>query len=230
METLTKAWFLKRNHLARQRTVPEMLAHREKTGASGNCFDLALWLLHELEREKVEAYGVGHDLGTEHAHVAVLALDESGRRYFCDLGDLWIRPLPLDDGEISKRSGYFTGAWVSGKVSENSLELTFDRAGGKQSREHCGLARISGKELAEYGDYSQARVSRPLVEMRLYSPKETTHWEFDDGKSFVSSMAGLEKEEPCLSEAEWSERIAKRTGMHSGYVKECMAALRELKG
>ena len=48
METLTKAWRLKHRPGARQRSVSEMAKHRETTGASGNCFDLAIWLLDDL--------------------------------------------------------------------------------------------------------------------------------------------------------------------------------------
>ncbi|WP_327204675.1 hypothetical protein [Paenibacillus terrae] len=73
METLTKAWFYKKTDGKKQRDVSLMKEHHERYGITGNCFDLAIWLLHEFEKEGIEAYPIGHDLGTTEAHVAVIA-------------------------------------------------------------------------------------------------------------------------------------------------------------
>ncbi len=47
-------------------------------GVTGNCYDLAIWLLDEFDNDGITAYPIGHDLGTDDAHVAVMALDEEG--------------------------------------------------------------------------------------------------------------------------------------------------------
>src|SRR4029453_1755746 len=96
METLTKVWFYKQNTAKKQREVSLMKEHYAQYGITGNCFDLTIWLLHEFENEGIEAYSVGHDLGTPDAHVAVIAKDEKGNRYFCDLGDQWLNPIQIE--------------------------------------------------------------------------------------------------------------------------------------
>lgn len=69
METLTKAWFYKQGTRKKQRDVALMKEHRNKYGLSGNCFDLAIWLLDEFQKDGIQAYPIGHNLNTEHAHV-----------------------------------------------------------------------------------------------------------------------------------------------------------------
>lgn len=61
METLTKAWWGQRTTRgSRQRDVATMETHRRELGATGNCFDLVIWLLHRFHVAGVEAYPVGH--------------------------------------------------------------------------------------------------------------------------------------------------------------------------
>ncbi|WP_052487678.1 GNAT family N-acetyltransferase [Gordoniibacillus kamchatkensis] len=96
METLTKAWCFSCSPEPRQRSVAQMKEHRLQYGTSGNCFDLALWLIEEYKREGITAYAIGHDLCTPKAHVAVVAINERGERFFCDLGDQWIEPIWID--------------------------------------------------------------------------------------------------------------------------------------
>ena len=115
MENLTKAWYYNRTTGSRQRPVEMMRQHRAELGLSGNCFDLALWLLDEFQREGLSAYGVGHNLHSEDAHVAVVALDNNGHRYLCDLGDQWLQPILLDQDSPmfspEPLSGFFLPPW-----------------------------------------------------------------------------------------------------------------------
>lgn len=228
METLTKAWFLKNSPSVGQRSVPEMIEHRDRFGASGNCFDLSIWLLEEFKRAGIQAYGIGHGLGTTKAHVAVVALDSTGRRYFCDLGDLWIQPM-LIDAPLVKQIGFFAGAEISSHIQGNRFEVIYGRPGGKQSRQQCDLTPISDKKFFEYGNFSQENLSRPLVEMRLFQPDETKHWEYENARSSISSMQGLEVQPSCASLAEWSQRVSQVTNMQADYVLECLNAFHELK-
>lgn len=228
METLTKAWFLKRHPQQGQRSVEEMSRHRQKTGASGNCFDLAIWLIYEFERAGISSYAVGEHLGTSQAHVGVIALDKDGRRFLCDLGDLWIQPLAIDRPSTDLQSGYFTGARIGLTQTLNQLAISYHRSNGKISHQTYDLSPITKHQLKEAGDISQRTLSPPLVEMRLYEKDETLHWEFDNFASFSSRLRGLEKEDPCSSVDAWSERISVRTGMSSSYVSECLRAYEEL--
>lgn len=212
METLTKAWFLKYHPQVAQRDVEFMIQHRAKTGASGNCFDLALWLIHEFERAGIEAYGVAEDLGTEDAHVGVVALDSESRRYLCDLGDLWIQPLCLENIFAEPQGGYFTGARVAFEINQNQLFIKYHRANEKLSEQSYNLTPVLVTHLKEAGAISQRNLSSSLVEMRLWEGNEVIHWEFDEESSFFSRMSGLEKELACGSLEEWSKRIALHTG------------------
>ncbi|TWM29930.1 hypothetical protein CHCC14820_1269 [Bacillus paralicheniformis] len=65
-------------------------------GIAGNCFDLSIWLLDEFTKDGVEAFPIGRSFKTERAHAAVIALDERGRRFLCDLGDQWLQPILID--------------------------------------------------------------------------------------------------------------------------------------
>ena len=96
MENFTKVWYANRNPLQRQRSVALMKQHYDQYKIAGNCFDLALWLLDELSTNNIQAYAIGHDLFTEKAHVAVIAVDENNLKYLCDLGDQWIQPICVD--------------------------------------------------------------------------------------------------------------------------------------
>lgn len=101
IERLTKLWFYNQENHKKHRDVALMKEHRSQYGISGNCFDLAIiWLLDELQKDRITAYPIDHDLNSEDTHVAVIALDESGNRSLCDLGDQgdqWINPILIDD-------------------------------------------------------------------------------------------------------------------------------------
>ncbi|WP_239984524.1 hypothetical protein [Lentibacillus sediminis] len=116
MEILSKLWVFNQEKEGSQRDVSLMKEHRQRYGLSGNCFDLTIWLLDELGKNGVEAYPIGHDLNTEDAHVAVIALDEIGNRYLCDLGDQWIVPVLIDgnseDFGFDKHSRFFPAAEI----------------------------------------------------------------------------------------------------------------------
>jgi hypothetical protein len=87
METLTKAWLLRNSENPKQRSIEQMQSHRQRFGASGNCFDLAIWLLNRFRSAGLHAYFIGSNLGNQKAHVAVVAIGDRGQRYLCDLGD-----------------------------------------------------------------------------------------------------------------------------------------------
>ncbi|MBK9321594.1 MAG: hypothetical protein IPM97_01320 [Bdellovibrionaceae bacterium] len=227
METLTKAWVLKNRPQLGQRDVAEMKAHRSRTGASGNCFDLAIWLWHEFEKAGVPAYAVGDFLGTPDAHVGVIAVDKDDRRFLCDLGDLWIQPIAVDLSSEQLHEGFFTGAHVKIANQSNRVSVEYHRANGKVSHQSYDLSPISKASLLEAGEISQRNLSPPLVEMRLSEGGETIHWEFDKFESYFSRMGGLAKEAPCFSDEEWARRIASRTGMNTSYVLECLIELRK---
>jgi len=56
METITKAWYFQLASRIKQRTVEQMKIHREQYGTSGNCFDLAIWLIDEFRQGKFASY------------------------------------------------------------------------------------------------------------------------------------------------------------------------------
>jgi len=116
METLTKVWFHTKSNNKKQRDISLMKEHRQQFGITGNCFDLAIWLLDEFQKDGITVYPIGHHLNTSQTHVAVIALDEAGNRFLYDLGDQWLTPILIDvDNEnfTEKRlSGFFPGANV----------------------------------------------------------------------------------------------------------------------
>jgi hypothetical protein len=227
METITKAWFLRHSKCSKQRTVQEMKVHRRRFGASGNCFDLAIWLKDAFRRAGVAAHYIGNELGTPKAHVAVVALDRKGHRYLCDLGDLWIRPMGLD-AEVRAQEGLFAGARVSLTLKNKVALLHFLRTNGKRSEQCYDLNPVPERSFLEAANISQRNVRRPLIEMRLFNPGETVHWEFDNYRSFFSSMSGL-KEEPVLKSKEaWARRVEANTKIKAGYVAECLSAYEDL--
>jgi hypothetical protein len=228
METFTKAWFLKYQPHLGQRTVELMEKHRAKTGASGNCFDLAIWLIHEFGRAGIQSYAIGEHLGEYEAHVGVMALDQDGRRYLCDLGDLWIQPLCIDQTFTEAKEGYFTGARIEFTHSQKLLSVKYLRSNGKFSEQSYNLTPITLSQLIEAGEISQKTLSPPLVEMRINEGGEIVHWEYDGGSSYFSRMHGPEKEPACESLQFWSRRISQRTGMDASYVQECLEAIEEL--
>ena len=232
METLTKAWHLRFRPSMGQRSVEQMKEHRAKTGASGNCFDLAIWLRHEFQQSGVESYFIAEQNSGPPDHVAVIALDTQGRRFLCDLGDLWIQPILVDppSGESGPvpLPGFFTGARVCLHLEENTLRAQYLRSQGKASEQFYDLTPLKEDQFREAAEECQRSLSRPLVEMRQWLDAEVVHWEFDRYRSFVSSLAGLHTEDPAPDAPAWASRIAKNTGMEAGYVLECLNAFEEL--
>ncbi|MCJ8011941.1 hypothetical protein MUG84_09325 [Paenibacillus sp. KQZ6P-2] len=219
METLTKAWYSLQPGKEGQRSVAEMREHKEQYGITGNCFDLAIWLLDEFRAEGISAYAVGHDLGSSKAHVAVVAEDEAGSRYFCDLGDQWIQPILVDrqdEGFTEEaQEGFITGGRIQSALDASGryVEFSYVRRGGKMSTQSFDLTPITMEDLLASADHSQRLIRHPLVEHRLYLPDEVVHWEFDRWTSFVSKNSGLEREVQLHSNEEWAQRISLISGI-----------------
>ncbi|NMO97040.1 hypothetical protein [Paenibacillus lemnae] len=213
METLTKAWYLQSGDEPKQRSVDLMKMHREQYGTSGNCFDLALWLLEELRQNKMDCYGIV----TPDDHVAVIVLGDQGQRYLCDLGDQWIQPVLIERGSKEYTEdwlrGFFPGSEIKVQVQQEHLDLTYKRPNGKESKQTYLLTPVSDAELTARGEQTQKTLRRPLVEQRLFSKDEVTHWEFDDYSSFHSTMNGKVDENALDSIEEWAHRIHSVTGM-----------------
>ncbi|MCM3783405.1 hypothetical protein M3231_10505 [Neobacillus mesonae] len=218
METLTKAWYYDQSS-NRQRSVGLMKEHREKYGTSGNCFDLAIWLIDEFKQAGIEAYAIGEGLGTEEAHAAVCALDEHGRRYFCDLGDQWIQPVLMDFNTDEYTGEALSGFITGGKIKltwKGSSHMTFTwvRPNGKTSEQVFDLSPVELKDLIIAGEHSQSLLRNALVEMRVPMPDEIVHWEYEGGKSFISNNRELIIEPTLQGSEEWAQRIYKMTGIH----------------
>jgi hypothetical protein len=227
METITKAWLLKNSKSPRQRTVEDMQAHRLRFGASGNCFDLAIWLMHEFRQVGVQAFYVGNHIGTPDAHVAVVAIDSRLRRYLCDLGDLWIQPLSLES-EAMNMVGFFTGAHINLRLERDTALVEYLRPNGKRSTQTYDLTPVSEKDFIEAANISQRSLSHPLVEMRVFQEEETVHWEFENFRSFFSSLSGLLEESKLDSVEDWAKRIAKMTGIKADYARDCLLVYDQL--
>ncbi|TYR96793.1 hypothetical protein FZC84_20120 [Rossellomorea vietnamensis] len=226
METLTKAWFYSRGD-TRQRDPEIMQLHREKYGITGNCFDLALWLLHEFQQGGIEAYPVGHDLNTSSAHVAVIALGDEGERYLCDLGDQWLQPVLIEGRhslfKTSKLEGFFPASDIQVFPGESEVEVLYHRPNGKTSRQVYELSPINIDSFMEAADRSQSDVkSDPLLEVRIPYKNEIAHWEFGDWKSFLSTTEGRFYDAPLHSISEWVERIHGKTGYDKEMLEEAL--------
>lgn len=227
METFTKGWWYAQSGGApRQRTVAEMIEHRRLHGAGGNCFDLALWLRHELLAAGVLARVVGHDLCTEDAHVAVVATGADGGQYLCDMGDLWLQPIRIDIFDDGWRAGFFPGREVQVAPTDDGIEVRYRRTNGKVGRQHYDLRHLSEDEVTAACNHCQNLLRRPFCEMLLPHPETgvVEHWEYDKEASFWNLAAGPVFEAPCGSQAEWAERISQRTGMSAALIAAAFAA------
>lgn len=217
METLTKAWYFFQSSDKKQRSVELMKEHRSQYGTSGNCFDLALWLIDEFNKEGIPAYAIGHDLKTPNAHVAVVAINDKGSKYFCDLGDQWIEPILIDskseDFSEEELERFTTSGKIKVQIINNEVNFKYIRPNGKISRQRFVLSPIETDELMDAANHSQSLLRHPLVEMRIVVDGEICHWEFDRWNSFISSNKGLEQEMKLGSADEWAERINSRTGI-----------------
>ncbi|WP_335869398.1 hypothetical protein [Bacillus sp. 2205SS5-2] len=214
METLTKAWFYQKGTVKKQKDVRLMREHRERYGISGNCFDLTLWLLDEFKRDGIKAYPIGQHLGTEHAHVAVVALDEDGKRYLCDLGDQWLQPILVDEDRQELYSGFFPAANVQVQLEgKGNLNIFYHRPNGKMSSQQFQLEPIEMTEFMKAAEFSQNLIkSKPLLECRVAYQLEIAHWEFYNWESFLSTTEGIVKEPNLASVEEWVEKIHQQTG------------------
>ncbi|WP_317450935.1 hypothetical protein [Alkalibacillus aidingensis] len=235
METLTKLWYFEQEQEPKQRSVSLMKEHREQFGVSGNCFDLAIWLMDKFKREGIQTYPVGHDLYTDRAHVAVIAVDEMGKRYFCDLGDQWIQPILVDrfdeDFTHEPLGGFFPAAKVQVLPSGGEVEIRYHRPNGKYSSQAFSLEPIDYSEFVKMAELSQRTIrKRPLVECRIPHEAEVVHWEFNDWKSFLSSSKGLFDEPPLKSVKSWATRIHEQTGMDQEFVVGVLRKYQALMG
>ncbi|MGD6833079.1 hypothetical protein ACQCT5_13000 [Sutcliffiella halmapala] len=228
MDTITKAYFYDKRD-KKQRSVMEMKEHYERFGASGNCFDLAIWLLAELKEAGIEAYPIGHDFFDEKAHIAVIALGENGEKYYCDLGDQWIQPILVernhDRFSEERLEGFFPGACVKVEAEKGEFTISYIRNNGKISKQIFPLTPYTIEDLHMAGELSQARIWKALCEKRVRrkGTDEITHWEFYNWKSFESSLSGLKVEQALSSKEEWAERIALNMGMDLDFVKEALS-------
>ncbi|WP_433747624.1 hypothetical protein [Falsibacillus pallidus] len=234
METLTKVWFYDKGTNEKQRSISLMKEHREQYGLSGNCFDLALWLLDEFKKAGVEAYPVGHNLNTEHAHVAVIALNEKGNRYFCDLGDQWLTPILIDtDSEEytnEKLSGFFPAAKVQVQNHGAGTEIFYHRSNGKVSKQIFNTNPIEMDYFLKAAEFSQNLIKpNPLLECRVPYKSEIAHWEFYNWESFLSTSHGLFKEPKLGQIEEWAELISQKTNYNKEIVLETLTKYIEIQ-
>lgn len=226
-ETLTKAWFLKHASFLGQRNLQQIREHRRLYGASGNSFDLAIWLIDELRNAGIEAHGIGSDLGTPQAHAAVVALGADGRRYLCDLGGQWLRPYPLDHEDLRQApegdDGFVVGARIR-IVETRGSSVHFEKVqpDGERAANIYDLRRISDSSLFEAGHDAQSRPGPAIVKMRLFDRPDPAEWVFEKGAGFIRSSSGTKPEPAAASLMDWCFRIEEKTGMAAPYVEECL--------
>ncbi|MEW9502776.1 hypothetical protein [Jeotgalibacillus marinus] len=233
METLAKAWFYKRANGNRQRDVSLMKEHRSQYGMSGNCFDLAIWLLDEFTKNGIEAYPIGQDLKTKDAHVSIVALDENGQRFLCDLGDQWLNPVLLDldseDYTNDKLRGFFPAAQIQVKPKGNRVELYYHRSSGKVSKQTYHTEPLDIDFFMEAAEFSQNLIKpKPLLECRIPYKNEVAHWEFCNWKSFLSTSEGLFHEQQLGTIEEWAEKINQQTDYDQQFLIETLTIYKEL--
>lgn len=234
METLTKAWLYSKQSNRSQRDVEAMKRHREKFGITGNCFDLAIWLLNAFKEAGIEAYPIGSELATKDAHAAVMAVDRDGRRYLCDLGDQWLEPIGIDGDDEAytddKLTGFFPAAEVQVLPGKNTFKVVYHRPNGKFSMQIYSASPVSMDEFLAAADYSQSHIdSKPLLEVRLLWQNETAHWEFYNWKSFLSTSKGIIEDSPLSTVGEWVERIHDNTGYDKAFLKESLEFYKGLR-
>lgn len=227
METLTKAWLYSKQANRKQRSVETMKQHRAEFGVTGNCFDLAIWLLDAFKEAGIEAYPIGSELGTGDDHAAVMAVDRRGRRFLCDLGDQWLQPIGIDTDDEAytdeKLAGFFPGAEVQVLPENDTFKVVYHRPNGKFSTQTYSALPVSMEEFLSAADFSQSHVyPKPLLEVRLPWGTEIAHWEFDNWKSFLSTSQGLVEDAPLATIDEWVERIHGKTGYDKTLLKESL--------
>ncbi|MBM6618764.1 hypothetical protein [Bacillus suaedaesalsae] len=234
METLTKVWYFEKGGSQKQRDVSLMKEHYEQFGITGNCFDLAIWLLDEFKQAGVKAYSIGHDLHTPEAHVGVIAVCEKGNRYLCDLGDQWIQPILIDCEDENFRNdrmtGYFPAADVQIEQREKDILVHYYRPNGKVSRQTYDTTPIESNILLQAAEFSQNHIKQhPLLECRIPYKNEIAHFEFYNFESFLSTSEGKFYDEPLHTIEEWATRISEKTGYDAGFVLEALSIYQKLR-
>lgn len=223
METLTKAWRRQKAIELTQRTVTQMKEDREQYGNSGNCFDLAIWLLDAFDQQGIDAYPIGHNLNNEHAHAAVIALDEEGNRYLCDLGDQWLQPFQVEKSTGEWYGGFFPAAKVKAVKDGERIEVHYVRPNEKSSRQSFSLEQIERDLFWKAAEASQQYIkSQPLLECRVVYKQEIAHFEFFNWKSFLSTTEGLFVEEPQVDLRSWVNHLHIKTGFSKRFLQEAL--------
>ncbi|MDM5317231.1 hypothetical protein QUF49_14575 [Fictibacillus sp. b24] len=229
METLTKAWYFHKGASIKQREVSLMKEHRNQYGITGNCFDLAIWLLDEFRQDGITAFPIGSQFHTEHAHVAVVALDDQGNRFLCDLGDQWLRPLLVEtqreDYTKDRLRGFFPGAEIQVQPENNdTVEILYHRPNGKTSKQVFDLNPIEMNDFLRGAEYSQNLIgSKPLFECRVPHNGETAHWEFYNWESFLSTNDGLHKEDQTEAISHWVDVIHQKANYNKGFLFDALS-------
>jgi hypothetical protein len=234
METLTKIWYFHQGTQRKQRDVSLMKEHRQQLGITGNCFDLALWLLDEFKKDGVTAYPISSKFNTEEAHVAVIALDEDGKRYLCDLGDQWLSPILVDsdaeDYSNDKLSGFFPGAKIDVQPENNDfIEIRYHRPNEKTSTQTFYLEPIGMNTFMQAAEFSQNHVHPyPLFECRIPYKDEIAHWEFYNWESFLSTNDGLFKEDQTDSIEHWVRVIHEKNNYDEGFLFDALTKYKHI--
>ncbi|MET1014312.1 MAG: hypothetical protein ABWX61_07365 [Paenisporosarcina sp.] len=232
MDTLMKLWWSKQEDGGGQRSVSLIKDHFAEYGVAGNCVDLSLWLIEEFRESGIEAYGIVDDLNAERAHVAVIAFDQHGRKYLCDLGDQWIQPIWLNENPNNPKEwldGYFPAAKIQQETVGCKTKLLYQRPNGKVTTSIFDTTPLEDVFLWDISERVQQVFRKsPLVEIRLPINGEIAHWEFDNWTSFLSTSEKLIKEDTDLSLEEWIQRIHSRTGMNKEFLDEALRYYKEL--
>jgi len=231
MDTLMKLWWSKQPGGGGQRPVSLIKKHFATYGVAGNCVDLSLWLIEEFRKEGIEAYGITNDINADRAHIAVVAVDNGGNRYLCDLGDQWIQPIAIE--EFSNKTewldGFFPAAKVKLETTGYETRISYQRPNGKISKSIYNTTPLDDDLLWKICERVQHVFRKnPLVEIRIPFEGEIAHWEFDAWTSFLSTTQNLFAEESNLDLEEWVERISSRTGMEKEFLRIALNYYREM--
>ena len=223
METLTKGWQRKQGIVLTQRTVTQMEEDREQYGSTGNCFDLAIWLLDAFNKQRIHAYPIGYNLGNQQAHAAIIAVDEEGKRYLCDLGDQWLKPFCVDRLSDEWTEGLFPAAKIRAKEIGKTILIQYLRPNGKVSEQSFSLDPIEHQVFLGAAEASQQYIkSQPLLECRVVYKQEIAHFEFFNWKSFLSTTEGLFVEEPQVDLRSWVNHLHIKTGFSKRFLQEAL--------
>jgi hypothetical protein len=228
-ETFTKGWWFRTCcGEPTQRTVAQMREHRVAYGAGGNCFDLALWLLHDLREHGLVAWIISRDLLQYDAHVAVLVKAE-GAEFLCDLGDLWLRPVHAT-GDPVWLDGHVAGRSIRVRSTDEQLEIDCRNTAGEIYVEHYDRTLVDDELFLRACHQSQRLLRRPFCQ--ILRPRPVTGgrqlWGYDREATYVIGEDGRFHHEPsCKTRAEYIARIAVVTGLTLPLIEEGFAAYDE---